>query len=231
MNKNLLNKLKICLCVGVALCCVEKSFAQVVRKDSSVLSVSKERNIEEVFLILKSTSAKERLDAIRGLWMVDDTTSSQKLCEHYFKEEDKYLKTQIVEYAGYRKEVKECNDVLIDALSNDNVALRNSAWLSITPEIIGNKNFMDKLRGLLKVEKNKGVKINAIRKLAIIDKSTEAVKIISDMVLNEKDEDIKIISIKALDIIGTKEAKREIEKYSKSSDKKIRDEAKKYIKK
>lgn len=191
--------------------------------------ISSTITINEISLILKSTSAKNRLSVINLVYSVEGEVFASKICAHYFEENDKYIQKTIVEYAAYKTNIKECSEVIKDAFENQNDNIRNTAFLSLN-ETMGN-DIIKTAKNSGKKEKNRSVKINFLQKISSVDKSSETVKLLSDEVLNSKDDDFIKVSLKGLGRIKTKEAKNELEKYSKSKDKRISDEAKKYLKK
>jgi hypothetical protein len=193
--------------------CFAYGFAQVGGKIAENVDISKVRSIEELTVVLKSSSAKERLDAIKTLWSVESDTVTKIICEHYFNEKDMYIKTQIVEYAAYKKDVKWCADIFLDAISSDNNSLRNSAWLSVNEDLTKDDRVKVKLKEAVKSEKNKWVKMNALRKISVVAKSTETVKILSSTITDDnEDEDVRIAAVDVIKRIRNEDAKKEIER-------------------
>lgn len=186
-------------------------------------------NLSKYKEILESKDIKSKLDVITQIYNYDDNDGFKIICEHYFRENDFYVKKIIVDSIAYKVDIKECLEVLNDALSNENESIKKAVILSINNENIG--KIKNKVYDLIRSEKNTSIKNTAIIKVSLVDSSTETIKIISDEILKGENEEVIKIGFKALSNINTKVAKREIERYSRHKNKKISDEAKKYIKK
>lgn len=182
-------------------------------------------SINELSSILKSTSAKDRLDVISLAYKIDTEEFYSKICAHYFEEKDKYIQKIIVEYTAYKTNIEECRDVIKDAFENSNDAIRNTAFLSINETMDNELIKIGRENG--KRERKRSIKMNFLQRLGKVDKSTEAVRIISDEVLNSNDDEIKSIAIKGLSLIGTDDAKKELERIFKKDDKKVKEGMKK----
>lgn len=179
--------------------------------------------------VLLSNDVKTKLDVINQIYIYDDNDGFKVMCEHYFKESDLYIKKVIVDSIAYKVDIKECLDVFSDALRSENESIKKAAILSINNENIG--KIRSKVYELIKNEKNVSIKNSAIIKISYVDSSTETIKIISDEISKGESDEVIKAGFKALNNINTKDVKREIERYLRNKNKKISDEAKRYMKK
>lgn len=192
--------------------------------------ISSSITINEISLILKSTSAKDRLDAIKALSDIKDQSSDNILIEQYNKENDNYLKMRIIEVLSRRVVFStSALNTVYEAMETQNDQISKAAWINIAEGILLDKTQKKVLMDKLKKEKRKGVKIDAVRKISL-DTSTNTIKELANIIINEaEDEDVRIVSLKRLKEMNTKDSNKELDAIKKLNikNKKIADELKK----
>jgi len=166
--------------------------------------------------VLKSTSAKERLDSIYELLKIDDERAVKILVEHYKIEKDNYLKKEIIENINIKKST-EAFKIVEDSLSSSNRQIALSALNKVDEESLKDESFRKEVLKNFKTQKDKSLKITALDKLSVIE-SSDVVKEISDIVLNEnEDSEVRVIAFRKLKNMKSSFAKKEIEKIKGSN--------------
>jgi len=175
--------------------------------------------------VLKSTSAKERLDSIYELLKIDDDRAVKILVEHYKIEKDNYLKKEIIENINIKKST-EAFKIVEDSLSSSNRQIALSALNRVDEESLKDESFRKEVLKNFKTQKDKNLKMTALNKLSVIE-SSDVVKEISDIVLNEnEDSEVRVIAFRKLKNMKSGFAKKEVEKIKsyKISDEKLKKE-------
>ncbi len=192
--------------------------------------ISSTITVNELSLILKSTSAKDRLDAIKALSDIKDQSSDNILIEQYKKENDSYLKMTIIEILSRRVVFStSALNVVYEAMETQNDQISKAAWTNIDNGILLDKTQKKVLMDKLKKEKRKGIKIDAVRKISL-DTSTDTIKELANIIINEaEDEDVRTVSLKRLKEMNTKDSNKELDAIKKLNikNKKVADELKK----
>jgi len=192
--------------------------------------ISSTLTINDISSILKSTSAKDRFEAIKALSDIKGQSSDNILIEQYKKENDSYLKMTIIEILSHRVVFStSALNVVYEAMEIQNEQISKAAWTNIADGILLDKTQKKVLIDKLKKEKRKGVKIDAVRKISM-DTSSGTVKELANMVINEaEDEDVRTVSLKRLKEMNTKDSNKELNAIRKLNikNKKIVDELKK----
>ncbi|MEW6011840.1 MAG: hypothetical protein AB1602_00420 [Elusimicrobiota bacterium] len=192
--------------------------------------ISSTLTINDISSILKSTSAKDRFQAIKALSDIKEQSSDNILIEQYKKENDSYLKMTIIEILSHRVVFStSALNVVYEAMEIQNEQISKAAWTNINNAILLDKNQRKVLVDKLKKEKRKGIKIDAVRKISM-DTSSGTVKELANMVINEaEDEDVRAVSLKRLKEMNTKDSNKELDSIKKLNikNKKVADELKK----
>ncbi len=181
--------------------------------------------VNEVFELVRSSSSVDRLEAIKRLFVMEDTTSCKALMEIYESETDNYLKVFIVENIRY-KNCEESYELILKGLEDVNKEVRKAAWLGVDNNGLKDKEKRKKIIDNFKKEKDRDVKKNALWKLAI-DKTTDTVNYMLS-IINDKTEDdeIKKEALRHIYKMNTNYSKRKISELEKKGNKIISDEIK-----
>ncbi|MGC8729661.1 MAG: HEAT repeat domain-containing protein, partial [Elusimicrobiales bacterium] len=114
--------------------------------------------LNDLSLILKSTSAKDRLNAIYYLYNSTEDWAYNLLIEAYDKERDAYIKTQIIEVVSNKNQDKSF-ELTVKALEDDNPEIRRTGWISLNENIISDKVKLQRVKEIFRKEKKADIKI------------------------------------------------------------------------
>jgi len=184
-----------------------------------------DERIEILANVLKSTSAKERLNAIYELLRIDDERAKKLLLEHYKVENDNYLKKEIIENIDISFST-EAVQLIVESIENPNKQIALSALNRVNEEMFKDKNLKNKVINLFKNHKDEDIKLEAMRVISVV-KSSDVIKEITDCIIDEKmDIEMRLLCVRIIKGYKDDFAKKELDRIRKSNikDEKLREE-------
>ncbi|MCX7910375.1 MAG: HEAT repeat domain-containing protein [Endomicrobia bacterium] len=185
-------------------------------------------NMAEILQDLGSSTAAVRYKAIKYLASSLNDNTIKILVEHLDKEQDNYLKSEIMEIVSFSGSTVALSGIKRQ-LNNKNSYIRQLAVMCMGrfPE----SYVLDDIVNIISNEKDNNVKKSAINMFSNF-KSTKAVEVLDKIISDEKEnKDIKLLSVNVLGKINIPASRNILSKHRNHKDTEIRREVETILKK